>query len=779
MTLPAPDPPDLETRREFMWQLSASLALRACEAGSTTALAAAGAIVSSDDQPPGAPASKLPWFRRTYRWGQTNLTEIDPKRIDIDWWRGYWKETEVQGVIINAGGIYAYYPSRFPLHRRAAELGDRDLYGELARAAHADGLAVLARMDSSRAHDHLYQAHPDWFARDIEGKPYRAGELYITCVNSPYYEDYLPSILREIIERSHPEGVTDNSWSGLDRARICYCDHCQKRFSQSAGKPLPRGHDWNDPVYRAWITWSYECRLALWDRNNRVTREAGGPSCLWIGMNGGSVSGQCRSLRDTAAICGRSEIVMLDHQARGNADSFQNNAETGKLLHGLLGWDKLIPESMPMYQMGRPTFRLSAKPEAEARMWMLAGFAGGIQPWWHHVAAFHEDRRMYRTAAPVFRWHKAHEEFLVNRRPVATVGVVWSQRNIDFFGRDDPEGRVDRPWRGYTEALVRARIPYVPVCVDHIDHEAPRLAVLILPNLAALSDAQAAAILRFGARGGAVIATGLTSLYDEWGDPRADFALSDLLGVRRITPPTGDLLGTHAALTRHTYLRLVPERNDASSVPKAHAPHAGRGIRHPALTGFDETDLLPYGGTLAPLAVDPRCQVLMTFVPEFPIFPPESAWMREPRTTTAGLVIHDSRGGLAVYLAADLDRRFAIDHLPDHADLLANLVRYAARGKLPLEVHGRGLIDCELYEQPGRLILHLVNLTSAEAWRPPVHELIPIGPLHIRIGLAGSFQPRKLRTLVSNRELPFQSVGNAAAFVIESVVDHEVVIVEA
>ena len=87
--------------------------------------------------------------------------------------------------------------------------------------------------------------------------------------------------------------------------------------------------------------------------------------------------------------------------------------------------------------------------------------------------------------------------------------------------------------------------------------------------------------------------------------------------------------------------------------------------------------------------------------------------MRQPRTTIPGLVINESRPGRVVYLPADIDRRFAIDHLPDHGDLLANLVRWAARGNLPLEVRGRGLIDCELYRQPGRLILHLVNLTSA------------------------------------------------------------------
>ena len=114
----------------------------------------------------------------------------------------------------------------------------------------------------------------------------------------------------------------------------------------------------------------------------------------------------------------------------------------------MLGWDKLAPESMAMYESGRTYYRVASKPAAEARMWMIAGMAGGIQPWWHHVGAYHEDRRMYRTAEPVMQWHKANEAYLVNRKPVASVGLVWSQRNTDFFGRDEPGrtgGRALRP----------------------------------------------------------------------------------------------------------------------------------------------------------------------------------------------------------------------------------------------------------------------------------------------------------------------------------------------
>src|SRR6266568_7298723 len=120
--------------------------------------------------------SAEPWYRRARRWGQTNITERDPVRYDIPWWREYWKRTQIQGVIINAGGIVAYYPSKFPLHHRAEFLNGRDLYGELANAAHEDGLAVLARMDSNRAAEDFYKQDPDWFTVDANGKPNRAAD---------------------------------------------------------------------------------------------------------------------------------------------------------------------------------------------------------------------------------------------------------------------------------------------------------------------------------------------------------------------------------------------------------------------------------------------------------------------------------------------------------------------------------------------------------------------------------------------------------------------------
>jgi hypothetical protein len=775
MTSESVTPGGRETRRDFLKKATtAAVALGAVDLpGASTRLKTA--------KPESSAA--LPWYRRALRWGQTNITERDPPRYDIGWWRRYWKRTQVQGVIINAGGIVAYYPSRFPLHRRAEFLGDRDLFGELAHAAHEDGLAVLARMDSNRAHEEFYRARPDWFAVDAAAKPYRAGELFVACIHGPYYQEWIPGLLREIAERYHPEGFTDNSWSGLGRGSVCYCQSCQSKFRQRTGRDLPREKNWDDPVWREWVRWNYARRLEVWDDYNRVTRANPTPAgdCLWVGMNSGSVTGQGASFRDLKEICARAEIILLDHQARSDASGFQQNAETGKLIHGLLGWDKLAPESMALYQAGKPTFRLSAKPAPEARLWMLDGFAGGIQPWWHHVGAYHEDRRAYQTVEPVMRWHRTNEEFLVNRQPMSTVGVVWSQANADFYGRDDAEVLVEQPWRGVAQALVRARVPYLPIHADHLERDAAGLALLILPNLAAMTDAQVASIRRFVEGGGGLLATGETSLCDEWGDPRADFGLAELFAAH------GE--GKHAATnnsnrrrwagdTQHTYLRLIPELNQQSKADSAGGTTAALS-RHLVLRGFEDTDILPFGGVVEPLKVESSATVPLTFVPAFPIYPPETAWMRQPKTEIPGLILNERAGrGRVAFLPADLDRRFARDNLPDHGDLLAKLVRWAARDRFPLVVEGAGLIDCHLYRQAGRLILHLVNLTSAATWRQPVHELIPVGPWRVQVKLPAGVAGNKARLLVSGGKASASVRNGWSRFEIKSVLDHEVVLIQ-
>jgi hypothetical protein len=420
-------------------------------------------------------------------------------------------------------------------------------------------------------------------------------------------------------------------------------------------------------------------------------------------------------------------------------------------------------------------------------MWMIAGLAGGIQPWWHHIGAYHEDRRMYRTAEPVMKWTKENESYLFSREPVASIGIVWSQRNTDFFGRDDAAELVDAPYTGFMHALVRARIPYVPIHVDDIDAAGKRLSLLVLPNVCALSNLQMQSIRQNLAEGGSLLATGATSLYDEWGDPRVDFGLADLFGAHWIgTVPR--LAARRTAIRRgstdrfapdgHSYLRLDPELRAQVDGPKTGAEPPVRGQRHPVLRGFEETDIIPYGGMLAPLRIDGGAIVPLTFVPPFPTYPPETSWMREPRTDIPGLVLREQGRSRIAFLPADIDRRYAREHLTDHGNLLANVIRWAAGDTIPLTVEGPGFLDCHLYRQQSRLILHVVNLTSAGTWRAPVEELIAVGPLEVSVNVPDGVTVRSARAAVRRGPVNLTQRPGRVTFTIPTVVDHEMIILE-
>ena len=152
--------------------------------------------------------------------------------------------------------------------------------------------------------------------------------------------------------------------------------------------------------------------------------------------------------------------------------------------------------------------------------------------------------------------------------------------------------------------------------------------------------------------------------------------------------------------------------------------------------------------------------------------------MREPKTDIPGLILNTSPSGARiVYLPADIDRQFARYNLPDHGNLLENIIRWASKDNIPLKVECAGMIDCNLYRQPNHLILHLVNLTSAATWRQPTEEFIPVGPLKIGIKLPEDVTGKIHQLLVSKQNISAEIKDGWVSFTIPSITDHEVVVV--
>ena len=113
----------------------------------------------------GAEPAAAPWYRGIQRCGQTNMNERDLAGIDVEAWAEYWASLKLDVVLLNAGGIVAYYPTRVPYHHRSQFLGQRDVLGEFIAAVKKRGIRVMARMDPNFSYEDALKARPEWFQR--------------------------------------------------------------------------------------------------------------------------------------------------------------------------------------------------------------------------------------------------------------------------------------------------------------------------------------------------------------------------------------------------------------------------------------------------------------------------------------------------------------------------------------------------------------------------------------------------------------------------------------
>ena len=98
----------------------------------------------------------------------------------------------------------------------------------------------------------------------------------------------------------------------------------------------------------------------------------------------------------------------------------------------------------------------------------------------------------------------------------------WCTRSVRrgrYGGSAGGGEKVEDHALGFYHALVEARVPFEMAHDELLDDAASKYSLLILPNIAALSDKQCAQLRDYVRNGGSIVATHETSLYDETGSP--------------------------------------------------------------------------------------------------------------------------------------------------------------------------------------------------------------------------------------------------------------------
>ena len=483
-----------------------------------------------------APASA--WAQKTMRWAQLTLVEDDPAHFDPAFWFDYFKRTRSDGVCLSGGGCVAYYPTEVPFHHRSAWLGDRDVLGELVSGCRKLGMAVLIRTDPHATYDDAKAAHPDWIAVEANGNPRRhwsSPEMWVTCALGPYNFEFMTAVHKEIMTRYHCDGIFMNRWDG---SGDCYCVHCRENFKAASGFDLPRTNDARDPVRRAFLEWRRQRLVDVLDLWNGEIR-AINPESSIVPNNGGGAS----SPLNTIEISRRAPMLAADRQARHGLAAPWLVGKSGKEYRATMG-DKPVIGLFGIGLEEAYRWKDSVTSNAEIRIWALDAIANGMRPWFTKFSATLHDQRWLGEIEDIYVWTEKNQHYLADRRPMARVALVYSQQTAWYYG-----GRVEDYALGWYQALVESRIPFEMVHDRLLDAE--HLAPLQDADPAEMCGAERCAVRAVAgvrAKGGSIIATHETSLYDEVGTRRKNFGLADVFGVDWTGKAQGPMLNSYIRL---------------------------------------------------------------------------------------------------------------------------------------------------------------------------------------------------------------------------------------
>ena len=693
-----------------------------------------------------------PWYDRPMRWAQLAFVEDDPGNYDPSFWLDYFRRVHADAACLSAGGCVAFYPTQIPFHYRSKWLRDADTFGDLVKGCRSLGMNVIARTDPHAAHQDVYDAHPDWIAVDVTGhkrKHWADRELWVTCALGPYNFEFMTKVTEEIVTLYGVDGIFSNRWAG---SGMCYCEHCRENFRNFAQMDLPRTNDPQNPARRAYIVWHAQRLFELWRLWDSKIK-AINPNAAYLANAGGGALSEL----DMSVIGQLAPTLFADRQARRGVNPPWTNGKNGKEYRATMG-RKPIAGIFSVGLEEEYRWKDSVQSADEIRLWVADGMAQGLRPWFTKFNAKPIDRRWLPVVAELYQWHFENAGYLRNEKSLANVAMVYSQQTAAFYGGEKAHGKVEDPALGFYQAMVEARIPFEMVHDRLLDaeHLAP-FQTLIMPNIAALSVKQCEQLTDFVQRGGSIIATFETSLYDEWGVRRNDFGLASLFGA--------SFNGEFEGPMRNSYLAL--ERDPAT------------GKFHPLLSGLEDAARIINGvnrvGTKSPgtSAVSP-----LTVVPSYPDLPMEEVFPRPSPRKDPGVFLREVGRGRVVFFPWDIDRTFWEVLAVDHGRLLRNSVLWATHEQLPVVVHGRGVLDVGIWQQQKSMTLHLVNLTNPMMMKGPVREIIPLAGQSVRIKVPSGRTVSAVQFLVSDAKADYRVVDGAVALDVPTLGLHEVIAVD-
>jgi hypothetical protein len=650
--------------------------------------------------------SRIYWYDQyALNEQQTAFAKYDPERI-VD-------ELVSTGADIlavyaaNQFGI-AYYPSHILPHHPG--LKGRDYFGEISSRLRARGVRVIAytnwlnsthadwnlvpvgrnqdecTRDDLLAHERPLVSWADPSAPNGRVQNLAGGAWEFPCPLSPR-AGQMVEVAREIVTRYHPDGYHMDMFHGVP---ICLCERCRKALepilgTQDITPELLTAH-WAD--YVAWRT----------------------------AVSADVIAGVSAVLREHSIIAAHNAGVPLLPVSYGfseawlpSLDVFVSEAFDAFLAHPTdLNTTSIIVRLQ--HAIGKPAWILRTSgqihyahwpiSEAQWRIYASACKANGCKAFGPCGIGAYPDTtssvQMLSRVKQAFDFYMEDADLDEGAQSIAKIALAFSWATRAHFDEHPASGTVDwaEEFVGWARLLIEEHLPYDIVIAETMAaSELGKYDLVILPDLANLSAAACTALKDYIGQGGRILATGSTSLRDEQGNVRPEFALAQVLGLAG----RGSVKGPFAV---QRPIEPAPAWGTLQ-----HVQSSG----HVASYAVRMDPAGSVGGVKDPLPME---------VSEWPV-----------------LMDHSCARGRAAYVAFDIGRYYEL-HGDEHIGAwMAEIVD----GLLPsrqIVVRAPRTVEVTLWRQesPQRLIVHLANRTVP--WTLPTDtrqptEIIPLRDLQL------------------------------------------------
>ena len=664
------------------------------------------------------------WYAKSYRrnlvdmhiddWDERFLSQFDPRA-----YVALLRKAHVQSAMVYANSHvgHCYWPTQSGNMHRG--LKGRDAFGKIVGGCHAAGMDVIAYY-SLIFNNWAHEQHPSWRMVDEDGRHSRErgrdlfrlnGRYGLLCPNNQEYRRFVDDQVREICAQYSLEGIF---FDMIFWPMVCYCPSCRERFDSEVGGDLPAVVDWRDPRWLAFQSKREEWLAEFAAFANNVAKKY----CPGISVEINSAPlTQMWKTGTTLALRDQNDYIGGDLYGGFGEQSF-----ICKFYHSITPnqpFEYMTSRCEPSL-LDHTTLKSTTSLRLHACLTLAHNgaflFIDAVDP------SGTLNTEVFERVGGVFEETIRYEPHLGGDLCGDVAVYVSLDSKYDPGESGKPAETGGRPFahltaaQGAARALRESHIPFSVIGANSLD-DLSSVRVLVLSQLAVISDDEAAKIRRFVAAGGGLYASGRI----------AAGVLVDLFG-----------------------LTLEEETNE--SVTYMALTERGRSLLGDMTAGYP---LSVWGTQVKARAADPG-DIVATLALPFTVPWKEdrfaSIHSNPPGVDTeyASIVYRRVGKGRVVWTAAPLEN----DAREPHRKAFVGLMRELCGRPFQFEADAPPAVEVIAFHQPERK-RYLINLVNEQELLPPVTA----SGIRVRLRL-DEREALRACSLPDGEELPFTTKGD-------------------